>query len=168
MAGAGDVDADGYADILVGAQGNADHAGAVYLVRGGSVPRSMSLSSADAEYGGAVPGDCAGYSVASAGDVNADGHADILIGSSRAAYGGGDFVTGSAALVLGSSAPASRSLGSSDATFAGEALGDFAGASVGSAGDADGNGFDDIVIGALCNSDGGACAGAAYLLLGGI
>jgi hypothetical protein len=164
VAGAGDVDADGYADLLVGAQGNADHAGAVYLVRRGSILRSMSLSAADAEYGGALPGDCAGCSVASAGDVNADGHADILVGNSRA----GDFVTGSAALVLGSSAPASRSLESADATFAGEAVGDCAGASVGSAGDTDGNGFDDIVIGAMCNSDGGACAGAAYLLLGGI
>ncbi|MBT3224672.1 MAG: hypothetical protein HN348_36865, partial [Proteobacteria bacterium] len=103
----------------------------------------------------------AGDYLSSAGDVNGDGFDDLLIGAP------GAFDTGAAYLVLGSaSGVSSRSLGQSDAIFLGEADDDEAGISVSGAGDVDGDGFDDIVVGALQHKETGKQAGAAYVVLG--
>jgi hypothetical protein len=76
------VDADGHDDILVGAWGNDEGgslAGAAYLVRG-PVTGTLDLGSADLKLMGA-PRDSVGFAVSSAGDLDEDGRADVLVGA---------------------------------------------------------------------------------------
>ena len=122
--------------------------------------QSMSLADADAVYVGESAGERAGGAVAFAGDVNGDGWDDLLIGRYAADTGVGAYV------VFGSDAPSSTSLSSADAVFAMEAPEDYAGDSVAGAGDVNGDGFDDLLIGAPGNSDVANGSGAVYLVLG--
>ena len=110
--------------------------------------------------------DQAGYSVSSAGDVDGDGIGDLLIAASQNDGGGVD--AGKAYLILGASLGGSTSidLSQADYTFVGEDPGDFSGGSVSSAGDVDGDGLSDLLIGASGNDDGGLSAGKLYLVLG--
>lgn len=75
---------------------------------------------------------------------------------------------GYASLVIGSPDLSSLDLSSADATFTGERDGDLAGSSVSITGDFDGNGYDDLLIGAFYNAAGASESGAAYLLLSGL
>lgn len=170
IARAGDVNGDGYGDFLIGAplndSGPGNDAGAVYLVLGS--PGGWSLGkrlgqSPTIEYIGEADSDNAGISVAGAGDVNGDGFDDLLIGANLNDDGGAS--AGAAYLVLGSAAPASASL-STAIQYTGETTGNEAGRSVAGAGDVNGDGFADMLIGAPLNGDGGVGAGAAYLVLG--
>ena len=168
VAGGGDIDGDGYVDLLVGAYGNnenGEYAGAAYLVLGNGSPSSTSLAYADAKYSGVSEYDMAGLSVAVAGDVNADGYADVLIGAKGNDDGGSQ--AGAAYLVLGGVVPASVVLSAADAEYTGEASSDEAGWPVAPAGDVDGDGYSDVLVGAPANSTSGFYAGAAYLILGG-
>lgn len=174
VAFAGDVDNDGKDDILIGApyynHGNYANAGKSYLILGSSLPGiSVFYLSQQADYSffGENSGDNAGYSVSSAGDVNNDGLDDILIGAPYNNYYYSD--AGKVYVILSSSFPASTSVmnvSSANYFFTGEAADDNAGASVASAGDVDGDGYDDILIGARYNDGGGADAGKGYLVLG--
>jgi len=167
VSSAGDVNGDGYDDILVGAFNNnagGSDAGAAYLIYGSSAPLiSASLSTA-IKFTGEATYDEAGYSVSSAGDVNNDGYDDILIGAALNNDGGSD--AGAAYLIYGSSAPLISASLSTAIEFTGEAAGDRLGRSVSSAGDVNGDGYDDILIGAYLNNDSGSDAGAAYLIYG--
>jgi hypothetical protein len=168
VASAGDVNNDGFDDILIGADGNNDAdvgAGAVYLIYGQSTPfaGTSSLSTA-VEFTGEVTGnnDNAGRSVASAGDVNNDGFDDILIGADR--NSDADASAGAVYLIYGQSTPFTGTSSLSTAVeFTGETAGDSAGISVSPAGDINNDGFDDILIGANGNSDVDVNTGAAYL-----
>lgn len=166
--GAGDVNADGYDDVLIGATGNddaGDNAGAAYLMFGGPSVASRSLSAADVEFTAPARGYWAGE-VAPAGDVNADGFGDILVGAAGDYQGGR--ASGTAYLVFGGPDLASASLSEADASFFGEAEGDMVGGwgKLAAAGDVDGDGFDDLLLGSSANSEVGRL-GAAYLVLGG-
>ncbi len=163
---AGDVNADGYDDILVGAvaeDSGGTSAGAAYLMLG---PVSAgSLSSADLTLTGASSGDKAGWSVACAGDTDADGHDDIIVGAPY--VDGVDTDTGAAYLLLGSGlGTGSASIATADATLEGQAWDELAGWSVAGAGDVDADGYDDVLVGAPGESTVGSEAGAAYLLYG--
>ena len=165
VSGAGDVDGDGYDDMLVGAQANDDgglYSGAAYLLLGSAAPASASLSTA-IQYTGEAASDSAGVSVSGAGDVNGDGYDDMLVGAPYNDDSGSD--AGAAYLLLGSAAPASASL-SSAIQYSGERASDGAGWSVSSAGDVNGDGYDDMLVGAPYNDDAGTDGGVAYLLLG--
>jgi hypothetical protein len=162
VAGAGDVNGDGYADLLIGAYGYSNRTGRAYLVLGSSSPSSIGLGSADAIYTGQGVSNYAGSSVAGAGDVNGDGYDDVLIGAPYYDDGGNQYA-GRAYLVLGSSSPSSIGLGSANATYIGESGSNFAGDSVAGAGDVNGDGYADLLIGAYGYS---SDIGRAYLVLG--
>ncbi len=162
----GDVNADGYDDVVVGAYLGGDSfapdAGRAYLVLGSSVPVSGRLSS-DAEFTGESGSDFAGTSVANAGDVNQDGFSDFIIGAWDNCDAGSG--AGAAYLVMGSAAPASSGL-STVPEFSGEATADYAGFAVAGAGDVDRDGVPDLLVGAPYSDAAGSSSGAAYLILG--
>jgi hypothetical protein len=142
---AGDANGDGLADLAVGAP-DAGGSGAVYVVLGAAVP-SGDLSAADSVLTGLNAGDEAGWSVAWVGDVDWDGHDDLLVGAPGAEGG-----AGAAYLLLGPF-PASGGLDVAGASFVGVSAGDGAGSSVASAGTIDGDRYDDILIGVAAGSD---------------
>jgi hypothetical protein len=184
VASAGDVDGDGRADLLIGAPGNSDLgslAGKTYLFLAATInarlaadpsDNSFSLDAADAFFIGESSGDRSGHSVASAGDVDGDGRADLLIGAPSSDEGGDE--AGKTYLLLAASINARLAadptdnafdLGTADAAFRGESEGDSSGRSVSSAGDVDGDGLADLLIGAPYNDEAGEWAGKSYLLL---
>jgi len=175
VASAGDVNGDGLDDFLIGAirdeEGGGDYAGQTYLILGNtSAPWGMDydLSNADASFIGEDVDDRSGGSVASAGDVNGDGLDDFLIGAYGDEEGGGDYA-GQTYLILGNtSAPwgMDYDLSNADASFWGEDANDYSGLSVASAGDVNGDGLDDFLIGAYSDNDAFADAGQTYLILG--
>jgi len=137
--GVGDVDGDGFDDVAVGAPefGPTDE-GKVYLYRGGA-PVSRTPAWA---FAGGLDGARFGYSIAGAGDVNGDGYADVLVGA-PGTDGAGEWA-GAAHVFLGSPS----GLGSlPDWTVLGAHLGDSLGFTVSGAGDVDGDGYDDVVVG---------------------
>ncbi len=154
VASAGDVNGDGFADLIVGAYGYSGYAGRAHVYLGSAtglpVRPFLTLDGPDG-----APGDFAS-SVASAGDVNGDGYADLVVG----AYGYMGY-TGRAYVYLGSIAgPLTTPV--TTLTGADGALGSFGG-SVASAGDLNGDGFADVVVGAPGAFSG---AGRAYVYLG--
>ena len=166
VSSAGDVNNDGYSDVIVGAPGSASNTGETYIVLGSKSGISdMTLASADATLAGIAAGDNAGHSVSSAGDVNNDGYSDVLVG----AYGAKNMKVnvGAAYLVLGSSSGiADMTLTSADAVLNGLNARDFTGVAVSSAGDVNNDGYSDVLVGAYLESTAGAEAGAVYLLHG--
>ncbi|MCX6012748.1 MAG: integrin alpha, partial [Chloroflexi bacterium] len=134
--------------------------------------KNTDLGHAPASFVGEAAGDNSGFCIASAGDVNGDGYADILIGAKNAKYAGKNAV-GKVYLLLGSAAgwtnsinPNNFNLAKAAACFIGENADDRAGYSVASAGDVNGDGLDDILIGAYGNDQGGTDSGQVYLILG--
>ncbi|MBI5787414.1 MAG: FG-GAP repeat protein [Candidatus Schekmanbacteria bacterium] len=168
---AGDVNGDGYDDFLIASWGNDEgglDAGKVYLIfgRAGGWDKQFNLDRADASFIGESEYDEAGRSVAYAGDVNGDGFSDFLIGAPKNDFGGDK--SGQTYLFLGKPAGWKRNtlLSEADASFIGEANHDRAGSAISYAGDVNGDGYDDFLIGAWANDTNGYDAGAAYLILG--
>jgi hypothetical protein len=179
----GDVNADGIADILVGAP-NADvgplvDAGSIRLVFGQPGLLSGSGTLRVLDYLGDAAQGFAGKAVSPAGDMNGDGIGDFLIGAPDADASGTD--SGAAWLVFGNAgldelAGTTRELSLLAACpqptlcgtkFVGAQAGDLAGLALSAAGDLNHDGHDDIVIGAPGASPGGKlAAGKAYLIYG--
>jgi len=176
VAGAGDVNGDGHADVLVGVpgadnEGRAD-SGSAYVVFGKADPASIDLARLGARgfrIDGAAPNDRAGFSVAGAGDVNGDGHADVLVGV-PGADNEGRADSGSACVVFGKTDPASvdlAMLGARGFRIDGATADDGAGFSVAGAGDVNGDSQADMLVGAAgADSHGRADSGSAYVVFG--
>lgn len=158
VAGVGDMNGDGVADVAVGApyRTGDGQKGSAYVVYGSSTPSSLnlaSLTSGGFRVDGAASNDLAGYSVAGAGDVNGDGRPDLAMGAPHAADAGASD-TGAAYVVFGrQGGPSSgvldlANLGSSGIRAFGGASGDQSGYTVAGAGDVNGDGRADLLVGA--------------------
>ena len=187
VSAAGDVNGDGIDDILIGAEegdpnGNSE-AGESYVVFGQDdsitpFAASLNLSALDGSNGfvinGIDAGDYSGLSVSAAGDINGDGIDDVLIGAYRGDSNAS--VSGESYVVFGqddSVTPFAASLnlsaldGSNGFVINGIDAGDFSGRSVSAAGDVNGDGIDDILIGAEgANPNGIGGAGESYVVFG--
>jgi len=162
----GDADGDGRQDVLVAdyTYGNlANNNGAAMLTT--DLPSgTFDLDPNGVSMMGADSADWTAYDIDFAGDVNGDGLDDILIGSWNGEVLGYEF---GAAYLLYSPIGADLDMDSADASFSGETSYDYAGRAVAGLGDVNGDGYDDILIGAHGNDAGGDSAGAAYIWLGG-
>ena len=187
VSSAGDVNGDGYDDLIIGALGadpNGDsNAGETYLVYGGaSAPGTggvLDLSTLDGTNGFILTGidrrDYSGISVSSAGDVNGDGYDDMIIGAFGADPNGDNNAGETYVVYGGASAPGTGgrfNLSTLDGTngfiLAGIDAGDYSGRFVSSAGDVNGDGYDDLIIGAwAADPNGDNRAGETYVIYGG-
>jgi hypothetical protein len=151
VAGAGDLDGDGYGDVVVGAEG----ANSAYVYKGsasglGTTPTVLTDGTTSAYLGG---------SVATAGDVNGDGYADIIVGAGAGTNNSGGFC-----VYLGGVAGVSTTCAA--LVVDGEPNTDSTTypVPVASAGDVNGDGYSDVLVGKP--GEGTMSAGIAYLYLG--
>jgi Ca2+-binding RTX toxin-like protein len=178
VASAGDVNGDGIDDLIVGAPDTAVNgvaSGAAYVVFGRDTGFSatVDLSPLDGSNGflmlGLAAGDSAGLSVASAGDFNDDGIADFIVGAPNADPNvdgaGASYVVFGRDTGFGASVDLAGLTGANGFRIDGPSLGDFAGR-VASAGDVNGDGIDDLIIGAISADVDGLTAGAAFVVFG--
>ncbi|MBK8983700.1 MAG: FG-GAP repeat protein [Ignavibacteria bacterium] len=151
VSSAGDVNGDGYSDVIAGARGYSSNTGRAYVFFGGT----MMNNAADVTMTGEAAGNFFGRSVSSAGDVNADGYSDVIVGAD-----GYSSDTGRAYIFFGGTLMDNAA----DVTMTGEATGNSFGWSVSSAGDVNGDGYSDVIVGADGYSSN---TGRAYVFFGG-
>jgi hypothetical protein len=176
VAGIGDFNGDGLADIVIGVpDGNSAgfRSGEAYVIFGktsgfGTIDLGNMAPGAGFAVQAGNPQDSAGWSVSGAGDVNGDGLDDVMIGAPYANSGG--HRSGAAYVIFGKTTGFGTIDLGNPAAWAGLALygdaGDQAGWSVSGAGDIDGDGYDDVAVGAPENDRAGWLAGATYIISG--
>ena len=152
VAGAGDVNGDGWDDVLVGAPGYGAAEGAAYLYSGSAAGPSAAASTTLL---GTTSYSSFGAAVAGIGDVNGDGFDDVAVGAYQTSSN-----TGEVLVYLGSAAGLSST---ASVTIAAPSAGIYFGESVAGAGDIDGDGYDELLVGARGYGGG---VGRAYLFAG--
>jgi hypothetical protein len=169
VAGAGDVNGDGFADVIVGSESygaGQSNEGAAFIFHGGAsgiadgnpgtAATQLEANQAYALFGG---------SVASAGDVNGDGYADVIVGARL--YDAGTIDEGAAFVFLGgATGVADGDPASAAAQLESNQGSSRFGSSVAGAGDVNGDGYADVLVGADQYDAGQSDEGAAFLYLG--
>jgi hypothetical protein len=174
VSGAGDINADGIDDIIIGAPNTEGNEGQSYVIYGNrnGFPLHLNVTDLNGQNGFTI-GDIGeyvyaaqdGWSVSSAGDINADGIDDIILG----ARGGGVIGSGEAYVIFGSKyefpsfIDSSWLNGKQGFQIYGITKHDCMGCAVSKAGDINADGIEDIVIGA---NDANGFAGQSYVIFG--
>ncbi len=167
VSNAGDVNGDGFDDLIVGAHRadpNGEESGSSYVVFGkaSGFSATMNLSTLNGSNGFRLDGeatyDLSGYSVSTAGDVNGDGFDDLIVGARET----------SAYVVFGQASgfSAVMDLSSLDDSNGFRLNGGDPGTSVSTAGDVNGDGFDDLIVGASYADPNGFGSGSSYIIFG--
>ena len=179
ISAAGNINGDGVADLIIGAPGaaaNGAGSGASYVLFGktGGFSATQVLDTLDGSNGfrldGVAIGDQSGRAVSAAGDVNGDGFDDVLIGAKDADPHGNS--SGTTYLLFGQAGGFSAAIALSSLTglsgwrIEGVAAGDLSGTVVSAAGDVNGDGYDDIMVGVDSASPNGAASGSSYVVSG--
>ena len=160
VAGLGDVNGDGYADIGGGANGfdvNGTNGGRVSVCYGGAPFNTV----VDVQLNGPSAGARFGASLAAAGDVNGDGYGDVIVGANELTNG--QAMEGAAYIHFGGASLSTTANGIIEENSVSSGLG----ASVAGVGDVNGDGYADVMVGANLRDDNLADVGAVYLYLGG-
>ena len=165
LASLGDWDGDGLGDLAIAApgQGSTDQ-GALYIFLGARLAAGGAIRPAAADHTiqGGSAGDRSGASFALLSDLDDDGRAEFLVGAPGGAEGGHAWLYLSSDLVAGGSVtPASAHF-----TFGGGSADDLLGTAVASLGDLDGDGLDEVAIGAPGDATDVDDGGRIYLLRG--
>ena len=183
---AGDINGDDFDDLIVSAalaDPNGNYSGSSYVVFGKAAGFSavMDLSSLDGSNGFRLDGgtayDMAGSSVSNAGDINGDGFDDLIVGAPEnistpnSDYSGSSYVIFGKASGFEAVTDLSSLNGSNGFRLDGVAEEDYLGRSVSGAGDVNGDGFDDLIVGAVGagprNPDGYSSRyGSSYVVFG--
>ncbi|MEM9213332.1 MAG: hypothetical protein AAGD25_03210 [Cyanobacteria bacterium P01_F01_bin.150] len=182
VSGAGDINGDGISDLIIGSDyadpNGKSNAGESYVVFGSrnGFSNSLNLSELNGSNGFVINGidadDNAGIAVSGAGDINGDGISDLIIGA-QYADPNGKSNAGESYVVFGSRSGFGRSLnlsalnGSNGFVINGIDADDNAGIAVSGAGDINGDGISDLIIGAdYADPNGNSKAGESYVIFG--
>ena len=152
ISGSGDVNGDGYSDVIISSFGYSSYTGIAYIFYGGAVMDNVY----DLIFTGENAGDYYGVSLSGAGDVNSDGYSDVIVGAFNYSS-----ITGKAYVYFGGAVMDNIA----DVSMTGEALNNYFGYSVSNAGDVNGDGYDDVIIGAFGNN---SLSGKTYIYYGGV
>jgi hypothetical protein len=163
----GDLDGDGANDMAIGANSaddNGTSSGTAYIIYGPVQAGDHELSDVDDYIYGENANDRFGKVVTSMEDISGDGTPELVVGTlyyaESSSYMGRVYVFSTTPTGVISAADA-------DYIYDGESLSDYAGYSVASAGDQDGDGLGDLLVGATRDDTGASDGGAGYLILGG-
>jgi len=161
----GDIDGDGYGDLVVGSYGYGTGGAALLMYGPLSGVGNIAGADADVRFLGQNSNDYVGYWVSTGGDATGDGQTDLLVGDYRGYDASGSTRMGAAYLFSSGSYSGDVSVDSYNAVLYGSSANDAFSYDTLLA-DIDGDGTADAVLGAYLNDDGGSNAGAVYVVFG--